>query len=158
MLASKPGYNLHPRYNRPVLRRQKRNDGRRENTHGNTERHTAGKKTRPDRQTTPPGPERTAEPDRTERPTAAERATVRRSATADRKRRQRSARPATAPDDRSEPVSPAQIHARQAQAASPVQDQRPRRILSAAPDAVKAEAARTAQRGRTRPHARRPGH
>lgn len=50
MPDSKPGYNLHPRYNRPILRRQRRNDGRRENTHGKTKRRTAGRKTRPERQ------------------------------------------------------------------------------------------------------------
>lgn len=50
MPASTPEYNLRPRYNRPILRRQRRNDGRRENTHGKTERHTAGRKTRSDRQ------------------------------------------------------------------------------------------------------------
>ena len=51
MPASRPGYNLHPRYNRTILRRQKRNDRRQENTHGNTEPRTAGGKTRSELQT-----------------------------------------------------------------------------------------------------------
>lgn len=51
MPASKPGYNLRPRYNRPILRRQRRKDGRQENTNGKAERRTAGRKTRSERQT-----------------------------------------------------------------------------------------------------------
>lgn len=141
MPASKPGYNLHPRYNRPILRRQRRNDGRRENTHGKAERRTAGRKTRADGQTTTASPKCPATP---ETPTAG------------RPRRWRSAQPATAPGDSSEPVSHAQTHAGRIHAASPAQDQQPQRRRSAAPDAVKAEDARAAPRGRARRHAHSP--
>lgn len=156
MPDSKPGYNLHPRYNRPILRRQRRNDGRRENTHGKTKRRTAGRKPRPERQAgRQRRPARNAHP-RQIAQNATQQQIGRRSE--DQPRQTRSAASGQHSPPRYPVTVPAALHPERPRAGQPAQIHPPRRRRSAAADAVKAETARTDPRGRTRPHARSPGH